>query len=234
MHSLGRTLQEFSFGIVGENWPTSIQELRHVTTLQVGPLSLSTLPDHAFIHMPLVKLTFAETNLEAIPHVICRINQLRSLEFNTTNVVDFATMVPHCATGGHHYEGLHSLTLAGTDLYELPMNIFSSFPHLTSLRIYDLKDASSSNINNIQFPSNNKIRHLGLDSNNLVSIPRSITTLPHLQSLDLARNQIQCGCLMSWMLHWEGRQNVNITGECENYNMSIADFIDTKLKTFCH
>ena len=233
MHSLGRTLESFSFGMDSDQWPTTVSELRHVSRLVIDPLPVNYIPSHAFSHVPLQVLTFGKTGLEAIPNAVCSLRQLTTLSFDTDSVFDVNAMVPYCRHDNHHPSSLLSLTLRGTGITSIPDQLFKSFPTIDDLRITGTDDTYSW-INDLVFPADNKITHLELNADHLVSIPSSVTSLPHLTSLDVSSNRISCGCLMKWMLDWELRDNVTIRGSCSNYQMSIQDFVTTKLETFCH
>lgn len=230
MHTLGRhgTLSTFSFGYIGTSWPSKLSDLRSLNELVIEPSAVDCLNCYLRLPNSLRRLTIGSSLLDRLPYTVCNVHQLEYLKFNTDAVFDSYAAVPYCS---HTNPGIKHVVLTGQGLTGLPSYLFRSFPSIETLELSNM--TSSFSLDDSKIPENCSVRTLVLHADHLASVPNQVAAFTNLEHLDLGNNPIQCSCLMKWMGHWERLDNVTIDGQCENYHMSIEQFIHDDLNQFC-
>ena len=75
-----------------------------------------------------------------------------------------------------------------------------------------------------------KLQYIDLSGNNLTKLPQSLSTLTHVQKLNLARNPWTCDCRMLWFLQW----SKNRTLVQSELLCASPSYIDAKRSNMLH
>jgi len=75
-----------------------------------------------------------------------------------------------------------------------------------------------------------KLQYIDLSGNNLTKLPRSLSTLTHVQKLNLASNPWTCDCRMLWLLQW----SKNLTLVPSEMLCASPSYIDAKRSNMLH
>lgn len=106
----------------------------------------------------------------------------------------------------------------------------SSFDALQELTSLSLSRNPVSYISTSSLTGLRSLVSLDLDGTNLQSIPRAVTSLPKLTSLNLEKSNMQCTCLLAEDKDWTEGKDVSIRGDCKNTNMRIETYVLHYLK----
>jgi len=75
-----------------------------------------------------------------------------------------------------------------------------------------------------------KLQYIDLSGNNLTKLPQSLSTLTHVQKLNLASNPWTCDCRMLWFLQW----SKNLTLVQSELQCASPSYIDAKRSNMLH
>ena len=207
---VGCHLETLYFGSAElQTWPTYLHWLRHLTTLSVHGINMTSLPPEAFkglwylthLHIEdsristLSQNAFKElrytthlfienTEMNRIPSAICDLNSLKLLKFSGNSLVDIRHLLPSCQT-----------PMVEVDIAYLENNSFTSFPNTYNIfpnltRLYVNNNPHLTAITSNTIPDGSAIKELHLDGNGFTSIPSALEKLQHLTKLEMNDNRI--------------------------------------------
>lgn len=228
--SLGRSLTELTIGHKNlTKWPSALNQLRHLHSLEINGLKISAIPSDALQHSSLSYLRLSGTDLYDFPTTICHLKHLQTLDFSLNKYhAPEAGFFKPCHND--HLSSVKTLILDDDEFYQVPTDIFGTFPHLQNLTILGSKLLT--NLHGLVVPAHNQLQTLDLTGNSIATIPEVVSHLPKLTKLDVSNNPIICSCFMSWMKTWQRRDNVTIVGVCKG-GEQIRHYIDNSLLKFC-
>lgn len=228
LQPLHSTLTSFSFGSATADWFYNVSVLDHLTELIINGTDIADIPHDGLGRMrnSLKELVLDQTKLPEIPGEVCRLFHLQTVRFNTDEVIDDTAMFPHCRLGN-----VQTLELSGSGMYQFPNDLFNTFPNINKLIVKETPHLTG--ISGAQFAHHSSLRTLALQNIDLQTISPEIQDIRNLQTLDLTGSRVTCGCLMKDLLTWSGLYDIQINGDCSNYQQSVQDFIHHSLWKYC-
>ena len=229
MPSLSKHLVLFSFGHPNiTQWPNELHNLYHLSTLRVSGARISSVPSGVFRYSGITHLTLNDTDLYEIPAAICDLHRLQRFEFSfNRNHASASGLFKPCQ---HELGAVTELILDNDDFYQVPTDIFGTFPNLKVLRIRG--SPLLSDLDDLVVNSNNHLEILNLKRDNFAAIPEVVSRMPAITTLDISDNPVICNCFMGWIKNWSRRDNVTIVGTCQG-GEQIRHYIDNSLLNFC-
>ena len=227
--NLARHLTDFSFGHPSlVQWPTELKQFHHLNTLTISGARVSVIPLETFRYSQITRLTLNGTDLFELSQAICDLRRLVNLEFSfSRNIGTGVGLFKPCP---HALNSVAQLILDNNDFYQVPTDIFGTFPNLKVLRIRGSKLLSD--LDDLAVPSFNHLQILDLKGDNFATIPEVVSRFLDITTLNFSENPVICNCFMSWMKKWSRRDNVTIVGICQG-GETIRHYIDNSLMNFC-
>ena len=242
---VGCHLETLYFGSAElQTWPTYLHWLRHLTTLSVHGINMTSLPPEAFkglwyithLHIEDSKIStlspdafkelrytthlFIEnTEMNRIPSAICDLNSLKLLKFSGNSLVDIRQVIPSCQT-----------PMVEVDIAYLENNSFTSFPNTYNIfpnltRLYVNNNPHLTAITSNTIPDGSAIKELHLNGNGFTSIPSALEKLQHLTKLEMNDNQIMS---ISRTLHFPRLGTLSLNNN-PIHNISQSAFINATI-----
>ena len=227
--NLARHLTDFSFGHPSfVQWPTELKQFHHLNTLTISGARVSAIPLGTFQYSQITRLTLIDTDLFEVSRAICDLRRLGTLDLSfNRNLGPGVGLFKPCS---HTLNSVTRLILDNNDFYQVPTDIFGTFPNLKILRIRGSKLLSD--LDDLAVQSFNHLQILDLKGDNFATIPEVVSRFPGITTLNFSENPVICNCFMSWIKSWSRRDNVTIVGICQG-GETIRHYIDNSLMNFC-
>ena len=252
---LGTSLQAFNFGSPDlQTLPAHLSLLRHLKTLTIHGLKMSSLPRD----MQHVTSLYLDSNsLTTFPSVYNMFPNLS--ELSIINNPGLTTIPSHAIPTGKH---TRFVTLNGNGLTTVPLAL-EKLPYLTDLALNNNKITSISRA--LNFPH---LAHLSLSGNPIHSfsskaftkipfltklylantgqttIPQALSAMHgNLWTIDLQHNPIHCTCALKWAKHWletyvntgmpYDSHNHKLLGTCQGSKTTLDSYVKQNT-AHCH
>ena len=227
-----------------QSWPTQLHWLRHLQTIYVHGLNMTSLPQDAFkglwyvrslhiedstvssIHenalselMNVANLFIENTGLHGIPAAICDLKSLRHLNVSGNHMRNSRHLVPSCPTP---LLEVVSVYFDNNSLTSFP-DIFSIFPNIT--RLYITNNPRLTTITSDKIPKGIHVntKYIYLNGNGFTTIPSALEKLTQLTHMELNNNHITS---ISRVLRFQNLSSLSLRNNPIN-NISPSAFVNT-------
>ena len=193
--------------------------MEFVTTVILSYNSLTTIPNVVTMFPGVKSLYLSYNNLSSITE--------RSLQpyVNLTNLNLNDNHFDRIPVALGRLSQLQSLSIGNSQIHSIGNKDLQHFSQLVDL---DLAGNPLETIYGQAFAYTVNLQRLYLQGTKLRILPESLTSLNHLQSLDLEQNPTVCDCSLSALKSWDVSQ-VYVTGTCLSEPVDVKTFITTRL-----